>query len=196
MIKPKLNLGDKIILIQMDDDYDPVSPGTKGEVIGIEKEHWGNEGGEKIYVKWEDGRNLPILSDVDIWIHDKKKMNEDISDFITNRQNFPVLKNFDWSFLTNYLTKVRDSGIINMFGAAPLLYSGKDHIERYHGEGREDDESFNEVLELADEAKQKMIEGVVKYLNSKGNKWDISDANREVRKFSQKLLEFYIAMNS
>ena len=82
-----------------------------------------------------------------------------------------------------------------MFGAAPLLYAGKSHIERYYGENMEDDENFQEVLDNAEESKNKIIDGVIKYMES--NQKDVDDmdlVNRYVKTFSQKLLQLYISL--
>ena len=84
-----------------------------------------------------------------------------------------------------------------MYGAAPLLYAGKSHIERYYGENMEDDENFQEVLDNAEESKNKIIEGVIKYMES--NEKDIDDmnlVNRYAKTFSQKLLQLYINLST
>jgi hypothetical protein len=66
MINPKLSIGDRIVLLQMD-DKDPIEFGTKGEVLGISKVF-----GEIQYkVKWENGRTLQILADVDKWMKEE-----------------------------------------------------------------------------------------------------------------------------
>jgi hypothetical protein len=62
----------------------------------------------------------------------------------------------------DYLEKVRKSGIINMYGASPLLYMGKDRIEhefKYKHIG--DEESYDEVLEMAEEIKNELISGAM-----------------------------------
>lgn len=82
-------------------------------------------------------------------------------------ENNDVLKHFDWRFLRSFLAKIRKSGIVNMFGSSPLLYSGKEHIDRYYGENREDDEDFQIVLDEADEARDKIIQGVISYMQEK-----------------------------
>jgi hypothetical protein len=84
-----------------------------------------------------------------------------------------------------------------MYGSSQLLYAGSEHIERYYGEGREDDEEFQEFLELADEAKNKIIQGVIKYMNANGKDLDdMSVVNRYARLFSEKILGLYIALSS
>jgi hypothetical protein len=82
-----------------------------------------------------------------------------------------------------------------MFGSSPLLYAGKSHIERYYGENMEDDENFQEVLDNAEESRNKIIEGVIKYMES--NQKDVGDmdlVNQYAKTFSQKLLQLYISL--
>ena len=80
-----------------------------------------------------------------------------------------------------------------MFQAAPFLYSGKEWIDRYYGEHEEDNEEFQEVLEMADEAKNKMIQGVLKYMESEGIEIDLDKVNRLISKFASKILQLYIS---
>jgi hypothetical protein len=116
-------------------------------------------------------------------------------DYIT--KNADVFENFDWKWLEKFLYKLRDTGIVNMYGSSQLLYAGSEHIERYYGEGKEDDEEFQEFLELADEAKNKIIQGVIKYMNANGKDLDdMSVVNRYARHFSEKILGLYIALSS
>ena len=80
-----------------------------------------------------------------------------------------------------------------MFQAGPFLYSGKEWIDRYHGENQEDNEAFQEVLELADESKDKLIQGLVKYMTSKNlDLDDISKVNHYASKFAGKIVQLYM----
>ncbi len=66
-------------------------------------------------------------------------------------------------------------------------------IDRYHGEDQEDNEDFQEVLEMAEESKDKIVQGVIKYLESKNMDFDdMSRFNRYAQQFSQKLLQLYM----
>jgi hypothetical protein len=57
---------------------------------------------------------------------------------------------------------------------------------------REDDEDFNEVLELSQKSKDKMIQGTIKYLESKGIEVDLDSVNREIRKLSKDMFLIYV----
>jgi hypothetical protein len=82
-----------------------------------------------------------------------------------------------------------------MLQAPPFLYSGREWIDRYYGENQEDNESFQEVLEMAEESKNELITGIIKYFESNDINIDFDDMgrfNQYVRKFSNKLLMLYV----
>ena len=59
----------------------------------------------------------------------------------------------------------------------------------------EDDENFQEVLNNADESRDKIITGVIKYMESKQKDVDDMDlVNALAGGFSQKLLQLYISL--
>jgi hypothetical protein len=80
-----------------------------------------------------------------------------------------------------------------MFQAGPFLYSGKEWINRYHGENQEDNEAFQEVLELADESKDKLIQGLLKYMKSKNLDMDnMNNINGLANRFATKIVQLYM----
>lgn len=193
-LNPELNVGDEIVLYFMEGETS-IPMGTKGIVKRITADPFESENdGKLIEVEWENGSQLSLVSTTDAWkkTSEKNKLNEDSSwNFITS--NPDVFENFDWKFFRDYLTDVRDSGIVNMYGASPLIYAGREHINRYYGEGREDNEEFQKVLDSAEESKNKLIQGVLKYMDK--NDKDIENIdliNRYARHFSQKLLGVYM----
>ena len=138
-LNPELKVGDKIMCYHMEGETS-VSPGTIGVVRKIGRDPFEDENSQIIEVKWENGSTLALISSTDAW----KKVVEEIQeatgspeyDFFS--KNPEVFENFDYKFLKKFLQKVRDSGVINMFQAAPFLYSGKEWIDRYHGENQEE----------------------------------------------------------
>ena len=64
--------------------------------------------------------------------------------------------------------------------------------EGFVGWGREDDERFQKVLEMADTARDKMIAGTVNYLNKTKEGWELEDAQRYLRTFAKKMMSVYI----
>lgn len=60
---PKVEVGDVIQLIYMEDDINAVPPLTNGVVVGFEDDPWET----RINIDWEDGRTLPLYPSVDIY---------------------------------------------------------------------------------------------------------------------------------
>ena len=194
-LNPKLTAGDRVMCLHMDGETS-VPPMTLGTVRSVVRDPFEDDA-EIINVAWDNGNSLGLLSVTDRWVKAPQEQIEESSspqnqyDFLS--KNPDVFENFDWRFFRQYLTKLRDSGVINMFQAAPFLYSGKEWIDRYHGEDQEDNEDFQEVLEMAEESKDKIVQGVIKYLEGKNMDFDdMSRFNRYAQQFSQKLLQLYM----
>jgi hypothetical protein len=194
-LNPPVKPGDKIICYHMDGETG-VPAGTKGTVTSITRDPFETDNdGQIISVNWENGSKLSLLTTTDAW----KKVVEEIQEQTNSpeydffKKNPELFDNFDYKFFKKYLLKLRESGVINMFQAAPFLYSGEEWIDRYHGEHQEDNEAFQEVLEMADESKNKMIQGLLKYMESKNIDIDDMDrVNSLIRKFATKINQFYI----
>lgn len=194
-MNPELNVGDRVVIYYMEKESS-VPPGTFGTVKKIERDPFEAEGEKLISVKWDNGSSLAIVTSTDRW---KKVPTESIEEQTrSNEYNFyskypDVFDHFDWRWFREYLKKIQESGIINMLEASPLIYSGKEHIDRYYGEGREDDETFQEVLEMSDESKDKLIQGILDYMAAKNKEFDdMDEVNRLARKFSKELLGVYM----
>jgi hypothetical protein len=199
-LNPDLQVGDIIMLLHMEGETS-VTPGTVGVVKKITRDPFENEDEKIITVKWENGSTLNLITSTDAWkIVSKPEIKEqrDPSDQTWRymADNADIFEYFDWKWLEKFLYKLRDTGIVNMYGSSQLLYAGSEHIDRYYGEGKEDDEEFQEFLEQADEAKNKIIQGVIRYMNANGKDLDDMNAvNRFARHFSQKILGLYIALS-
>ena len=61
-MNPKLNVGDRIVLLYMDDESS-VTPGTKGKVTRISQVF----GDDQYNVDWDNGSKLALISSVDVW---------------------------------------------------------------------------------------------------------------------------------
>ena len=194
-LNPELKVGDRIMCFHMEGETG-VPPGTLGTVTRISRDPFESENDSLITVKWDNGSTLALITSTDAWKLAPKEIKEQVTgspeyDFFS--KNPEVFENFDYKFLKKFLQKVRDSGVINMFQSAPFLYSGKEWIDRYHGEHEEDNEEFQEVLEMADEAKNKMIQGLLKYMESKNIDADDMDRiNHLMRKFAMKINQLYV----
>jgi len=61
------------------------------------------------------------------------------------------------------------------------------------GEHQEDNEAFQEVLEMAEESKHKMIQGLMKYMESKNLDFeDMGRVNSLMHKFAIKINQLYV----
>lgn len=196
-INPQVNKGDRIMCLHMDGETS-VPMGTTGTVRSVFRDPF--EVDELIInVDWDNGNKLGLLSTTDTWIKiSQEKLEESKSDYTSFNffsENPEIFENFDWRFLRDFLYKLRESSVVNMHQAEPFLYSGEDWIERYYGEGKEEDENFQELLSVADEAKNKMVQGVLKYMESKNMEIDLDKVNRLVSKFAREIVNLYIAFS-
>lgn len=188
--------GETIMCLHMDGETS-VPPGTLGVVKKVVKDPFEDDG-YLIEMNWENGSSLSLVSVTDAWRRISEPRIDEQRDPVWNTitRNEDVFENFDWRWLEKFLYKMRDTGIINMFGAHPLLYSGSEHIDRYYGEGREDDEEFQEFLKQSDIAKDKIIQGVINYMIKHNKDLDDMDlVNTLARNFSKKILEIYIVFS-
>ena len=197
MINPKLKVGDRVQILHMEDEMDSVPMGTWGEVTRVS-----NVMGEDIYgVKWDNGQSLNILSTTDVWDTEenrgkfkKKKITEQDEAQRHNNlyRNIDVFTNFKMRYLHEYLKKVRDCGVVNMYQAAPFLYMGKDRMEHFFRYQDTENEICEEVLDMANMAQHEMVTGVIKVLESQGKEDSLEIINRYLQRYSQKVLENYI----
>jgi len=196
MINPELNIGDKVILLHMDGDTS-VPPGTKGVVIARSV----FQGENQYTVRWESGNTLALVEGYDLWDTEENRKNskkknireDEIERSKKFMKNINAFRFFNMKFLNEYLKKVRESSIVNMFGAAPYLYMGKDRIEhefKYKDIGNE--EAFEEVLEMANLAQSEMIRGVMNVLDHEGKEHDLNTINRYIQRYSHMVLENYM----
>jgi len=194
-LNPVLKEGDRVICYHMDGETG-VPPGTEGTVRRITRDPFEPKGDELIIeVNWDNGSTLALISSTDAWKKPKERVQENSGsreyDFFG--KNSEVFENFDWRFFREFLNKLRESSVVNMFQARPFLYSGREWIDRYHGEDQEDNEAFQEVLEMAEESKMKLVQGLMKYMESKNlDMDDMSRVNNLAEKFASKIVQLYM----
>jgi hypothetical protein len=192
-LNPPTSKGDRIMCLHMDGETD-VPPMTLGTVIRTVSDPFEPDS-KIIAVDWDNGSNLSLLSATDSWVKDTTTPITEQNEYAFFGNNPEIFENFNWRFFRDYLLKVKKSGVINMLQAPPFLYSGREWIDRYYGENQEDNESFQEVLEMAEESKNELITGIIKYFESNDINIDFDDMgrfNQYVRKFSNKLLMLYV----
>jgi hypothetical protein len=80
-----------------------------------------------------------------------------------------------------------------MLGAAPYLWMGKERIEhefKYKNIPNED--LFQEVLDMANEAQSVMINGTIKILEKQGRDLSIERINSELARNASKIIMWYV----
>lgn len=203
MINPELQIGDKVICLHMDGESS-VMPGTKGVVTKITKVFGDTQYG----VEWENGSRLDLISSVDAWDSEenyekrklKKIQKKDItesSNYEANKRliaNIDIFKFFNMKFLQKYLIMVRNSGITNMFGASPYLYVGKNKIEQEMLYKDLEGDEYDDMLDNADQARDEMISGTVKYLESNNKEISVENVQRFLPRLAVKVVENYMIL--
>ena len=192
-LNPSVSKGDRVMCLHMDGETS-VPPMTLGTVIRTAIDPFESDS-KIIAVDWDNGSNLSLLSATDSWIKHTTTPITEQNEYVFFGNNPEIFENFNWRFFRDFLLKVKKSSVINMLQSAPFLYSGREWIDRYYGENQEDNESFQEVLEMAEESKNELITGIIKYLESNDIDIDFDDMgrfNQYVRKFSNKLLLLYV----
>lgn len=187
-INPPLKVRDKIILLSMHEET--MSPGLKGVVTRIQQV----VGTDVMYIDWENGRTLALLSDTDAWTLDESEPMKEAYNSEWLSKNLDIA-NFDTNILVEFLLKVKESGIVNMFGAAPYLWLGKERIAHqfaYHDFSDEKQEKFDEMLDMANKSQSAMINGVIKILEKENKELSVENINRYLQRYSQKILTHHI----
>jgi hypothetical protein len=164
-----LEKGDTVVCIKMQDDYG-VPGGVPGIVTSVSKVM----GDMQYNVDWDNGSKLALIEGVDKWMKVVQSEDEiDESFFMTKSamikeskkasEKFNDLSDYyDIKLLKKFLDALRLSGVINMYQAAQYLYLGKERIaHQHHYDSLNDDqeEAFDEVLEMAEEVRNELIRG-------------------------------------
>ena len=194
-INPELKSGDRVSLILMSDETS-LSLGDVGTVTSKQKVF----GVPQYGIKWDNGSSLSLLSDADYWMleddfkeKNDKSLNEDNihRDAIENRgESFRM---FNMKFFMDYLITIRDSGIVNMYGASDLLWLGKNRIEHeFKYKHIPDEEKFDELLEMADTSQMYMINGVISILQKEEKELTDRNINNYLKRYSSQILQNYI----
>ena len=198
-IKPELTVNDRIVLIHMDDPYSRVPIGTKGTVTRVGNDPF--EDDSKLYeVKWDNGSNLALVGISDIWIKEEdlkpstiREANQ-MDDLIKLRD---LLKNVDTKLIFNFLLKIRESGIVNMFQSTDFIWSGPKFLSKFieleELKGFKIDKKLKrELIEMSGKTQSSLIAGAIKILINQGIEPNESNINRQIKDLAKKSLQFYI----
>lgn len=192
-LNPKLEPGDRIVLINMTDEP-TLSFGDKGTFMGVHKGGLFNQ----YKVKWDKGGSLYML-DGDKWMKEedfnemmdrKKNRNIQESQISDLSDDSFLLKHFNMLFLKRYLNKLRESSVVNMLAAAPYLYMGKERLAHEH-KYSDTNEAFDELLDMANQAQSEMVNGVISIIEDEGKEVSVENINSRLRRYSPKIIKFY-----
>lgn len=188
-INPELNPGDRIILLHMEDPYPTPNFGELGTVI------------KKVIVlgvvgyeiNWDNGSKLSIWSDIDTWSYAPEKLKniKESNDNLISNPPKEIFKNYNMLFLHKYLEVFRQTGLTNIYEAAPYLYIGKDKLEK-ELEYKENTEPIIELLSLADKSQSIMIDGAIRRLEKLNKPIDLENINRIIKRDAPTILKLFI----
>jgi hypothetical protein len=196
LLNPELNVGDRVVIMDMSGESG-IKPGMGGDVRRITKVF----GTTQYEIKWDDGSSLQILSDVDKWMKEgdwerlknrRKKVDESIDpDFA--RKNKNLVQDFEMAKMHKFYEALRKSSVVNMWGAAPYFWMGKDRLAHHHFYEEMDDdkaEAFEKVLDSADEIKDILIRGTLKTLEREGKEVTLDSVKRVAEKKARQIVVF------
>jgi len=198
-LNPKLEPGDRIVLLHMDDPYSAVRMGTKGTVVKVVTLPFGM--GTQYNVKWDNGSTLDLIPDVDSWIlaqdaENKKKLTtEQIGNEIEQlMRHKDIIKNVEYKPVLDYLELVRKSGLVNMLQAKSFLMADSKNLHKliYKFDGEPED--YPELFENIDEVRDILIRETIRIMEEKGMEFDDSNINRVFQKVCSSIVQLFVSL--
>jgi hypothetical protein len=200
-LNPKLEPGDRIVLLHMDDPYSAVRMGTKGTVVKIVKVPF--DMGYQYNVKWDDGSILDLLPETDSWVlatDVKSKKNLTTEEFgqelKTLSKHKDIIKNMDYRPVLDFLKLVQKSGLVNMLQARVFLMSDSKNLHKliYKFDGEPED--YPELFENIDEVRDILINETIRIMQEQNMEFNDSTINRVFQKVSSAVMEMYMSLYS
>jgi hypothetical protein len=208
---PKLNVGDRIILIYMPGE--DIDTGTKGKVTKIGKQPSFDPESNYLYeVQWYDDddkviSNLSLLPQSDTWMLDpefnSKNIHEarftELDDLIKHHEWSKLFKKSDLTYILDYLRVIRDLGVVNMMEAGQFLGQTKEYLTKYfdlHRMQRELDDDKEELIEkiidMSDKVRNIMISASITDLERKNQEITGRSATNRINRLAGEILRWYI----
>jgi len=200
-LNPKLEPGDRIVLLHMDDPYSAVRMGTKGTVLKIVKVPF--DMGYQYNVKWDDGSVLDLLPEADSWVlatdvKSKKNLTTEEfgSELKTLSKHKDIIKNMDYRPVLDYLKLVQKSGLVNMLQARVFLMTDSKNLHKliYKFDGEPED--YPELFENIDEVRDILINETIRIMQEQNMEFDDSTVNRVFQKVCSAVMEMYMSLYS
>jgi hypothetical protein len=200
-LNPKLEPGDRIVLLHMDDPYSAVRMGTKGTVLKIVKVPF--DMGYQYNVKWDDGSVLDLLPEADSWVlatDVKPKKNLTTEEFgkelKTLSKHKEIIKNMDYRPVLDYLKLIQKSGLVNMLQARVFLMTDSKNLHKliYKFDGEPED--YPELFENIDEVRNILINETIRIIQEKNMEFNDSTINSVFQKVCSAVMEMYVSLYS
>jgi len=217
-INPELKIGDRVILIHMNDYSVPI--GSKGLVTGITPlpKHSKNDPDFGYLMRWFDENEkqisrLSLIPNDDAWVYDKKyyesndNINESAFDMFSNIESlvdwgefFTIFTKTELNTICELLELERRTGFFNMItDGGSFLLSGPEYIkdfirlQSYRKEFDEEEEEVHElILSRAQKVKDIFIRNSMKYLEDKGQEVEIPKIQRMMVRLAQTAKKYWI----
>ena len=209
-LNPKLDVGDRIILVHMDGE--DVGPGTKGEVIKIEKiPSFGSSVDYQYRVNWfDDGgkviSTLSLLPDVDGWLLDEEKEDiqeinfKSLDDLISKGDFLACFSKRDLDEVYKFLELERRIGSHNMaMEGGKFLLMGPDYIrdffklQSYHREPDEDKQILiDKLVDRAQDMYDLFVRASIKYLENKDREITIPAVQKTMVRLASTAKQFWM----
>ena len=200
-LNPKLEPGDRIVLLHMDDPYSAVRMGIKGTVLKIVRVPF--DMGYQYNVKWDNGSVLDLLPEADSWVlatDVKPKKNLTTEEFgkelKTLSKHKDIIKNMDYRPVLDFLKLVQKSGLVNMLQARVFLMSDSKNLHKliYKFDGEPED--YPELFENIDEVRDILINETIRIMQEQNMEFDDSTVNRVFQKVCSAVMEMYMSLYS
>ena len=200
-LNPKLEPGDRIVLLHMDDPYSAIRMGTKGTVLKIVTLPFGM--GYQYNIKWDNGSTLDLLPDTDSWIlaaDVKSKKNLTTEEFgnelKTLSKHKDIIKNMDYRPVLDYLKLIQKSGLVNMLQARVFLMTDSKNLHKliYKFDGEPDD--YPELFENVDNVKQILVSETIRIMEENNMEFSDFTINRVFQKVCKAVMEMYVSLYS
>ena len=187
-----LEKGDTVVCIKMQDEY-----GVPGGVPGVVKSVANVMGDMQYYVEWDNGSKLALIEGVDKWMKVVQDDTIEESFFMTKKglikeskkasEKFNDLSEYyDIRLIKKFLDALRLSSVTNMFQAGQYLYLGKEriaHEHKYNKFSDDNQEAFDEVLDMAEEVRNEMIKGSFSSIDNRNQGNDNDDEDEDDRRY-------------
>jgi len=211
-LNPKLEVGDRIILVHMDGE--DVGPGTKGEVIKIEKmPSFGSSIDYQYRVNWFDDNGkvistLSLLPDADGWIIDQEEKEniqeinfKNLDDLIAKGEFLACFSKRELEEVYKFLELERQIGSHNMaMEGGKFLLMGPDYIkdffklQSYHIKPDEDKEILiKKLINRSEDIYNLFIRASMKYLENKEIDYSLKDVQKTMVRLATTAKQFWMS---